>query len=127
MTATPPLPLGRLGADAFGTASGLALVTGALSLLLPSLRFPTATLAALAVAGWASVRRRPARDGPGRAHLGAGRLSSLGLLAVAAAAFLDPPAALQPLRGLLLALALVPLWWLERGAPGRPRRPGARR
>lgn len=122
MTPSPSFPPGRLGADAFGTASGLALVTGALSLLLPSLRFPTATLAALAVAGWASAHRRASRDASAGNRRGAGQIPSLGLLAVAAAAFLDPPPVLQPLRGLLLALALVPLWWTARPSVGGHRR-----
>ncbi len=97
-----------LGFEAFGTASGLAIVSGALALLVPGLAMLTAALAGLAVAGWASIgARRRAAD----------RLRSspaLLVLGLAAVGFLDPPVPLVRARALLLALGLVPLWLGER-------------
>lgn len=101
----------RLGFDAFGTSVALALVVGALSVETASLRSLVGALAALALAGWSST-------GP---HL-AGRslrrsvalFAALGLLGAAAWFYLGPPAGAGALRGLVLALGLVPFWTLER-------------
>ena len=107
----------RLGFAAFGTSVGLAVLLGALSVAVPGLVAVTGTLAALAVAGWATL---PRRLGPTPwARRGAVSLVGCALL-LGAAAYLLPPVFLVPYRGLAIALGLVPLWLLERR--GRPRR-----
>lgn len=98
--------------EAFGAAVGLALVCGAFSVIIPLLIAPTATLAALALAGWISLTRR--RGSLTRRSLGPVPLAALCVLAGAAAGFLVPPSFLAPFRGLLLAGGLVPLFAVER-------------
>lgn len=117
-------PTGELGFEAFGTACGLAVVVGGLSVVLPAFDILTATLAALAVAGWASLHRRerPPLSGverPAREHAVA-----FAVLGAAAVAFLDPPGPFGPWRALGLGLGLVPLWVAERGSRSAPRRSG---
>ncbi len=101
--------------DAFGTAVGLAVVSGALSLLVPTLGVLVGTLAALALAGWASIRYQN-RSFRARAG-GRARGAALGAVALTGILYLDPPGALAPVRGLLLGLGLVPLWVAERQSP----------
>jgi len=98
--------------EAFGAAVGSAVVCGALSVLAPLLVAPTATLAALALAGWVSRARR--RGLLSRRGIGLSPALALGALGVAAGAFLEPPAFLVPVRGLLLAVGLLPLFATER-------------
>ncbi len=98
-----------LGFEAFGTACGLAVIAGALSLAVPTLAPVLLPLAALAVAGWASRQRRAAGPGPATGSRLAPALA-LALLAGMVGLFLDPPPALATERGFLLGLALVPLW-----------------
>lgn len=98
--------------EAFGVAVGSALVCGALSAFVPSLVAPTATLAALALAAWVSrARRRGPLSG---SRIGLGPAAALGLLGGAALGFLEPPSFLVPVRGLLLAGGLLPLFVTER-------------
>lgn len=106
--------------EAFGAAAGSAVVCGALSVVVPWLVTPTATLAALALAGWISLARR--RGSLSRRGFGTGPAVALGILGVAAAGFLDSPTLLAPFRGLLLAGGLVPLFVIERtrSAPCSP-------
>jgi hypothetical protein len=107
-----------LGADPFldfepfHVAVGSAMVCGTLSTWVPWLVSPTATLVALALAGWVSRQRRlgtlpwhATRRGP---------TVALGILGAAAVGFFDPPGPLAPLRGLLLAGGLLPLYFAER-------------
>jgi hypothetical protein len=96
----------RIELDAFGAAVGAALVCGALSVEFPPLLAPTATLAALAVAGWAAILRQNGAPGRNRAASG----FSLCVLAGASAAFLVNPPVLGAVRGLLLGAALLPLF-----------------
>jgi hypothetical protein len=98
--------------DAFGAAVGSAVVCGGLSLLVPLLIAPTATLVCLAVAGWVSVARR--RDSLTPSGLGRGTRTALCVLGGSAVGFLVPPSFLVPARGLLLAGGLVPLFVAER-------------
>jgi len=112
---------GPLGFEAFGTACGLAVVVGGLSLLLPGLATLTGTLTALAVAGWAAGRRRGPDGGHGPRGLSAVDAGALGLLAAAGALALWPSAPLGASRGLLLGLAVVPLWSAERARRGARR------
>jgi hypothetical protein len=104
--------------EAFGAAVGSSLVCGALSVLVPLLITPAATLAALAVAGWVSVARR---RGTLVAHdFRVGRVLSLAVLGVGAALFLVGTDWLSGFRGLVLAASLLPLFVLERThSPGR--------
>ena len=104
-----------LGFETFGTAVGLAVVAGALSLIAPPLSVLVGTLAALALAGWASVRYRT--GGP-RGSVGSkARAGALVAAALAGIVYLDPPQAMEPLRAFLLGLGLVPLWVAERRTP----------
>jgi hypothetical protein len=98
--------------EAFSAAVGVALICGGLSVLVPFLIAPTATLAALALAGWVSLLRR--RDSRTRRALGTGRVVGLCVLALAGLGFLACPPFLLPFRGLLLAGGLVPLFAFER-------------
>lgn len=111
---SPSVPLGF---EAFGTACGLAIVAGALSAFAPALSMLTAALAALAVAGWASLRA-PAGPGKGaRTRAAKAYLLPFVALATAGVLFLDPAAPVGPWRALVLALGLVPLWSVERLRP----------
>ncbi len=98
--------------EAFSAAVGSGVVCGALSFVVPFLVAPTASLAALALAGWVSIARR--RGSLTRTGIGTGPAVALCILGVAAAAFLVPPPTLAPFRGLLLAVSLVPLLVAER-------------
>jgi len=115
MTAPTPLPP-LFDFEAFGAGLGLAIVCGALSVLVPPLIAPTAALAALALAGWVSLSRR--RGQYARRDFGFGPLVALSALGGAALGFLVPPPLLAPFRGLLLALGLVPLFLVERARSG---------
>ncbi len=115
---------GRLGFEAFGTACGLAVVVGALALLVPSFATLTVSLVALAVAGWASARRRIASGSAGPGPLRSAHALALALLAGATVLYFLPDDALAAARSLLLALAVVPLWVVERGDVGPGRRRG---
>jgi hypothetical protein len=98
--------------EAFGAAVGSALACGVLSTFVPWLISPTATLAALALAGWVSLsRRRGTLSWHGFDAMTTGALGVLGGVTVG---FLDPPSSLVPVRGLLLAGGLVPLLAVER-------------
>jgi hypothetical protein len=101
-----------LDRDTWGMTVGTALIAGALSVELPFLVALTGTLAALAVASWARLHSRAPRT----AHpiLGWRQAVGIGILALGAGLFLLPPPPWAPLRGLLLAAALLPLWWVER-------------
>jgi len=98
--------------EAFGVAVGSALVCGVLSTFVTWLVSPTATLSALALAGWLSLSRR--RGTLSWHGFDTRTTTALSLLGGAAAGFLLPPAPLVPVRGLLLAGGLVPLLAVER-------------
>ncbi|MGB6500956.1 MAG: hypothetical protein WBG19_06125 [Thermoplasmata archaeon] len=105
-----------LGFDPFGAAAGVALITGALAVILPFLSVLTGTLAALAVAGWALGRGRAyPRPSWFRHRIGGAVACGVG---AATLLYLAPPASLGPFRALLLALALA-LFWVEESL-GRP-------
>lgn len=114
---------GGLAREAFGTATGLAVVAGGLSIVVPSFDPLAAALAALALTGWAAVRRRATR-GPFPARgVGWAHALALAALATTAVVYLEPPPSLAACRALLLGLGLVPLWTVERRRP----RPGGGR
>lgn len=118
----PRWAAGQLGFEAFGTACGLAVVTGALSVVAPTFDLLTLTLATLALAGWASLHRR-ATDRPRRLGPGAGAFAvPFAVLSAALVLFVAPPPPLAPWRALLVGLGVVPLWVTERHGhgPGRP-------
>jgi hypothetical protein len=107
--------------DTFSVAVGLAIVAGGLALVVPYLDGLAVALVALAAAGWAAGRASPSADRRFRA------MSSqvTGLLAALAGvgAFFLLPEPIAHVRGLLLSLSLLPLWWTERrGTPGTPAR-----
>jgi hypothetical protein len=101
--------------EAFSAAVGSGIVCGVLSFLVPFLVAPTASLAALALAGWVSIARR--RGSLTRRGLGTGPAIALGILGCATVGFLVPPPPLVPLRGLLLGMGLAPLLVAERTRP----------
>jgi len=106
--------------ETFGVALGGAILCGALSTVLPMLIAPTATLAALAVAGWVALRRK--RGSLSWRILGWRPAIAFVVLAGATFGFLAPPVPLAPFRGLLLAGGLMPLFVVER-LHVRPRSP----
>ncbi len=115
---TAPSAVGSLlGFETFGTAVGLSLVVGALSLVAPMLTVLAGTLAALAIAGWASLRYRERR--PLRWAGSSARWAALAATAAGALVYLDPPLAVAPFRGLVLGVGLVPLWVSERALARR--------
>lgn len=105
---------GELGLEAFGTASGLAVIAGSLAVVVPMFDALTVTLVALAIAGWASARRRGARRAGVAVRAVVASAVGLVALGIAGAAYVAPPAPLAPWRALVLALGVVPLWTLER-------------
>lgn len=123
MTSFRPTRIAPIELEVFGTSVGVGLVAGALSVVVPFLAALAATLAALALAGWASMVRR---CGTGRAELARpDRLLALGLLGAGAIVYGFPVRELAAFRGLLLGLAVVPLWLTERRRPrGPPPPPG---
>ncbi len=112
---------GELGFEAFGTACGLAVVTGALAAVAAGFTLLTGTLAALAVAGWASRHRRSRLDGGSPVRPRGSYVLPFAALGAGALVFLDPPGELARWRALLLALGLLPLWLAERRRPAAPR------
>jgi hypothetical protein len=110
---TAPSPVDSLlGFETFGTAVGLALVVGALSLVAPPLTVLAGTLAALAIAGWASLRYR--EHLPPRWAGSSARWAAVAAASAGALVYLDPPGVMAPFRGLVLGVGLVPLWVAER-------------
>jgi len=109
---TQPLggaPLGEF--DVFGVATGCTLVVGALSILAPFLTALAGTLAALVLAGWCSTLRR---DGTSlRRAARPDRGFALVTFGLGVFLFLSP-VGLATFRGLLLGLAVLPLWAVER-------------
>jgi hypothetical protein len=98
-----------LGFDASSSATGLGLITGALSIVEPFLAVLTATLTSIAVAAWVLGRPRGAN---GRRRWAEARtLGAIGAVAIGGAIYLDPPALILPFRALLLSLLLLPLYW----------------
>ncbi len=106
------VPAATLEFDAFSVGIGAAVISGGFSLLEPFLSALTGTLAALAVAAWVARLRR----GPVGEWLRGSRPIALAILATGAGLFLAPQPAWATYRGLVLGLALVPLWLAERSA-----------
>ena len=104
--------------EPFGMAVALSAVCGALSVVLPMFIAPTATLASLSVAAWVARARQQGTLSP--KGFGVTSAGALVTLAGAAATFLDPPGVLLPVRGLVLATGLLPLFTVERFRLPRP-------
>jgi hypothetical protein len=100
--------------DVLGVATTCALVVGAFSLLAPFLSSLTGTLAALALAGWCSKLR------PGGASVRGivrpGRGIALAAFGGGVILFVGPLAS-SLFRGLVLGVAIVPLWFVEKRRP----------
>ncbi|MGP8072015.1 MAG: hypothetical protein ACLPZM_02665 [Thermoplasmata archaeon] len=102
--------------EVVGVATGTALVSGALSLVAPYLASLTGALGALSVAGWVARRGTGARTG-GQPSLDPREWMAIGCLALGGGAFLFGPPLIATVRGLVLALSLVPLWAVGRNLP----------
>ena len=101
--------------EVVGASTGVAIVAGALAVEAPYLAALTGTLAALALAGWVAVRTgRPGRPATEFRPRDAAALSALMLGTVA---FLWPAGPVDRFRALVLALALLPLWWTSSRRP----------
>ncbi len=116
MTASegPPAP----EFDAFRVAVGFGVLSGAAALVLPFLDSLTLALAAIALAAWVwrrSPRPLGVRHRPWLRAAGGWACAALGF-----GAFWGLSAPLSSIRGLVLGLSLVPLWWLDRGGPSVP-------
>jgi hypothetical protein len=98
--------------EAFGTSTGLAVVCGALSVVVPSLTAGTAALAALGLASWVSLARRRGVLAWNTLEIPTG--VALAVLGASMVAYLVPPAPLALYRGLLLSFGLLPLVLVER-------------
>ncbi len=106
--------------DVLGTAVVCAVIAGALSLLAPFLFALTATLVALALAGWCSGLGRTGN--PVRALGRPYRILAVSVLVLATVLALASPWSIGAFRGLVLGLGTVPLWWFDRHRPaGRGR------
>lgn len=106
-------PFPRTELDVFSAALGCGLVAAALSLVAPELTALAGTLAALTFAGWCA-RIAPVR--PIARVLG--RLRPLLALSVAGmgAILYGFPGPIAAFRGIVVVVALVPLWWFGRPA-----------
>lgn len=111
---TPPA-FPQLEFDSFSTAAGGSIITGALSVIAPFLTALTETLVTLALAAWVAVLRR--QNARWRDTLRSGRMVALGALGLGGACFLLPTPVPGVFHGLVLPVALVPLWLVERGRP----------
>lgn len=98
--------------DAFSAAVASTEACGALSVIEPWLVAPTATLAAIALAAWMSLAQR--RGSFSRKRFRFGPALVLVVLGTAAVVFLVPPPVTGTVRGLILAVGLVPLFILEK-------------
>jgi hypothetical protein len=101
--------------DPFSIAAGSSLITGALSVVAPFLTALSATLVVLAMAGWVALLRKERPTGRGAVR--SSRWIALAALVLGATLFLFPALVPGALHGLVLPVALVPLWLVERGRP----------
>lgn len=107
--------------DTFSFAVGLAIIAGGLAVAAPYLNALTVALTALAIAGWASGFA--GAKGAAFAEVGPAAILGLSCTALGALAFVFLPSPFSVGRGLVLAGALLPLWYLDRGSrSGRSRR-----
>jgi hypothetical protein len=102
--------------DSFGIAVGSSLITGALSVIAPFLTALSVTLVVLAIAGWVALLRK--EHSTGLRSVPSRRWAALVVLALGAVLFLTPAPVPGVLHGLVLPVALVPLWLVERERPG---------
>jgi ABC-type spermidine/putrescine transport system permease subunit I len=101
--------------DVLGASVGVALVSGALSVVAPPLSALTGALSVLAVAGWLALTR-PTRATFRRTFARAPSVAFV-CLAIGAGVFLGASGADERYRGLILGLSLVPLWAVSRRVP----------
>lgn len=104
--------------DSFSIAAGSSLITGALSVVAPFLAALSVTLVVLSLSGWVALLRRERSSG--RGVLTSGRSAALVPLALGATLFLFPAPVPGGFHGLVLPVALVPLWLVERERPAGP-------
>lgn len=110
---------GTLNHDPFVMAFVLAIASALLSIEDPQLESLTVTLVALAIAS-RLVRLRSPSFGSGRPRE---ELAAISLVAIAAALYLLGPVPIGAARGPVLAISLLPLWWISRQPtrdPGSP-------
>jgi len=106
------------GFDVVGVSVGAGLVSGGLSLVAPALAALTGSLAVLAIAGWLTLARQAL--GTLRRMITGGSAWALASVGAGAGLFLAGGTPLAPVRGLVLAVSLVPLWAVCRRLPGAP-------
>jgi hypothetical protein len=102
--------------DSFSVAAGSSLITGGLSVVAPFLTALSVTLVVLALAGWVVLLRK--EHSIGRSAATSRRWTALGALVLGGVLFLFPAPVPRALHGLVLPVALVPLWLVERGRTG---------
>lgn len=103
------------GFDVVGVSVGVALVSGALSLVVPALAALTESLAVLALAGWLLLAR--AASGSLRRMFAGPSAWALASVGAGMGLFLLGGGVLAPFKGVLGALSLVPLWAVTRPLP----------
>lgn len=106
-------PLPGLDVDPLDAAVAFAVLGGVLALLLPYFVGLTVALSGLVLA-IALVRRDARAPRPRRGGFDYGLPLSLASVVVGWGFLLAAPPALAPVRGLLLALATLPLWRVAR-------------
>ncbi|HEY6238843.1 MAG TPA: hypothetical protein VIZ68_06635 [Thermoplasmata archaeon] len=110
-------PAASLSMDSLDAAGGFGALAGALSVVLPFFDGLTMTLAALVV-GTSLLRWARARSAGRTDQLDAAQfLLGLGSALAGWGVFLAAPPVFGAVRGLVLGLTVLPLWWLERRRP----------
>jgi hypothetical protein len=110
-------PAVSLAMDTLDASGGFGALAGVLSVVLPFFIGLTMTLAAVVVGTsllrWTQGRSAGRADQPDAARF----LLGLGSALAGWGLFFAGPPALSAIRGLLLGLTVLPLWWLERRRP----------
>jgi hypothetical protein len=104
------------GFDVVGVSVGAGLLSGGLSLVAPGLVALTGSLAVLAIVGWLTLARQAL--GTVRRMVGGGTPWALASVGTGAGLFFVGGPLLASVRGLVLAVSLVPLWTVCRRLSG---------
>jgi hypothetical protein len=101
--------------DVVGVSIGAAVVSGALSVVAPSLVALTGSLAVLALAGWVVLVQQTL--GSIRRRFTGRTVAALASAGMGAVLFLAGVGGLPAFRGIVLGVSLVPLWLVARQLP----------